>query len=1123
MNRILIQTAGLLFSLLGLAARLPAAERPNIIFILSDDQGYGDFSCHGNPVLKTPNLDRIHDAAVRFTDFHVSPTCAPTRSALLSGKHEFKNGVTHTIFERERMSLKTTTIVQVLHDAGYATGIFGKWHLGDEAEYQPDHRGFDEVFIHGGGGIGQTYPGSCGDAPGNQYLDPAIRHNGWFEQTKGYCTDVFFAQAMKWIESVKGRKRFFCYLPTNVPHGPLQVPPGYEELYAGKVATNAAKFFGMLANLDDNVGRLLAQLQEWGLERDTLVIFMNDNGGTAGCQVWNAGMRGQKGTPWQGGTRAASFWRWPGTLQPGDVDKFAAHVDLFPTLAELAGAAVPADVAAGLDGRSLVPLLRNPRADWPERNLVTHVGRWAKGQAAESKYLPCRIRNSRYSLVSDARNGAKQWELFDLKSDYGEKNNIALDYPELVREFAAAYDQWWTSVQPLLVNETAPGPKVNPFKALYWQQFGGGPSAADLRAMDPNPPDLGQVPQAPPKGKPSATERPNILWLVSEDNDTLLGCYGDPLARTPTLDKLARAGVLYERCFAQPVCAPSRFTLITGMYAVGHGPAQHMRAQGKIPSWLKGFPALLRAAGYYTSNNAKTDYNSPISVTEAWDESSRNAHWRKRPDPAPPFFSVFNHEVTHESCLFPTQDRPLTFTPTDPAKVRLPPYQPDTPEMRADWARYYDCLTLMDGQIAAKLKDLADAGLAENTIVFYYSDNGGVLPRSKRFLQESGTHVPLIVYFPPKWRHLAPAPPGSRLQEPVSFVDFAPTVLSLAGVKIPAYMQGRAFLGPAKAAPNKFVFLTRDRMDERYDMMRSVATGRWLYIHNYRPDLAYVQPLDYMFQARGYQSWARMAREGKLTTATAQFWGEKPTEELYDMLADPDSVKNLAGNAAHRATLERMRAALRQRVLEVKDNGFLPEGSALEGYDASHQPGAYPVEKVFILANLASERSPVNLPKLIEALADPCEPIRWWAAQGCTMLREKAASAERALRQRLDDPSGAVQVAAAEALARLGKTDTALPVLERWLKNADSPWSGLQAANVLDRLGERARPALPVMRATFQRVADETGATNPLQYQQRILERILAVLDGQTPALIYPTVNQPNSPAVNEKAAANLK
>ncbi|MGD0093487.1 MAG: sulfatase-like hydrolase/transferase [Planctomycetota bacterium] len=609
---------------------------------------------------------------------------------------------------------------------------------------------------------------------------------------------------------------------------------------------------------------------------------------------------------------------------------------------------------------------------------------------------------------------------------------------------------------------------------------------------------------APALAQAADNSRPNILWLVSEDNDTFLGCYGDALARTPALDRLAEQGVLYERCFAWPVCAPSRFALITGMYAASCGPAQHMRAQGKIPLWLKGFPALLREAGYYTSNNAKTDYNSPINIKEAWDECGQKAHWRKRPNPQQPFFSVFNHEVTHESCLFPEKELPLPFPPTSPDKIKVPPYQPDTPEIRSDWARYYDYMALLDNQLAAKLKDLENDGLAGNTIVFYYSDNGGILPRSKRFLQRSGTHVPLLIYFPPKWRQLAPAQPGARLKAPVSFVDFAPTVLSLAGVKIPEYMQGRAFAGPGQGAPNDFAFITRDRMDERYDMMRSIMDSRWLYVHNYRPDLPYVQPLEYMFRARGYQSWARVAAAGKLTPATAQFWGPKPTEELYDMEADPDNVKNLAASPECRETLERMRAALQQRILAINDNGFLPEGSVLEGYDASRKPGAYPLERVYAVANLASEQNPANLPKLTEALEDASEPVRWWAVQGCTMLREKAAPAAGALLRRLEDASGAVQVAGAEALARAGKSDAALPVLERWVQQSEAPYFALQAANVLDRLGESARPALPELKRILEKFGKENNRPNASKVAQQLLERTIAVLEGRTPGLVYP-------------------
>jgi arylsulfatase len=452
-------------------------RRPNIVFILTDDQGYGDLSCHGNPILKTPNLDRLHTEGVRFIDFHVSPTCAPTRSALLTGRHEFRNGVTHTILERERLTPKATTLAQVLKLAGYTTGIFGKWHLGDEPAYWPSKRGFDEMFIHGAGGIGQTYAGSCGDAPGNTYFNPAILHNGSFVKSNGYCTDVFFRQALSWMDSVKGRQPFYCYLATNAPHAPLQVRPEDEKRYAGKVKNpQVAKFFGMIANIDDNVGTLLAKLKEWAIEKDTLVIFMNDNGGTAGVQVFNAGMRGAKVTPWLGGTRASSFWRWPGTLKPADVDRLSAHIDFFPTIAELTGTSLTGAVKAQVEGRSLVPLLHDAKAPWPDRVLFTHVGRRPKGaRPADYKYVQCGVRDPRWHLVSPGKKNEKAWQLYDVKADPGEKDDVASRHAEVVARLDAAYDRWWDSVQGQLVNEDAVGPKVNPFKELYWKQFGGGP------------------------------------------------------------------------------------------------------------------------------------------------------------------------------------------------------------------------------------------------------------------------------------------------------------------------------------------------------------------------------------------------------------------------------------------------------------------------------------------------------------------------------------------------------------------------------------------------------------------------------------------------------------------------
>ena len=476
-----------------------AGKRPNILFFLTDDQGFGDISAHGNPILKTPNLDKLRIEGVRFTDFHVSPTCSPTRSALMTGRHEFKNGVTHTILERERLTLKATTVAQVLQANGYSTGIFGKWHLGDESEYQPNRRGFDEVFIHGGGGIGQTYPGSCGDAPDNKYFNPAILHNGKFEKTNGYCADLYYQQATKWIDSQrKSNKPFFAYIPSNTPHGPYIARPEDRALYEGKDLTpETENFFGMIHNIDQNVGKILSKLDEWGIAKDTLVIFMNDNGGTAGVKVFNAGMHGAKGSAWLGGTHASSFWRWPGTIKPADCAALTAHIDFFPTLAELAGAKITNEVKPQIEGRSLVPLLENPSAPWADRALIAHQGRWPKfADPNESKFKMCSVRNTRWHLVSEKGASEPKWELFDLKADYSETTDVAAQHPDVARELAAAFDKFWSEALPLMVNETAIGPKINPFQELYYKQFGGSPTAEALAKMDPSNNLDGAAPKA---------------------------------------------------------------------------------------------------------------------------------------------------------------------------------------------------------------------------------------------------------------------------------------------------------------------------------------------------------------------------------------------------------------------------------------------------------------------------------------------------------------------------------------------------------------------------------------------------------------------------------------------------
>lgn len=486
------------------------ASRPNIVLLVTDDQGFGDVSANGNPVLKTPNLDRLHDEGVRFNDFQVSPTCAPTRSAIMTGRHEFKNGVTHTILERERLTLDATTLAQILHSAGYTTGVFGKWHLGDEDAYQPGRRGFDESFIHGAGGIGQTYPGSGGDAPSNSYFDPIILHNGTFERTKGYCTDVFFDQATRWIDAQRqGAKPFFATIATNAPHAPLDVLPDDAALYEGRnLPPNAVQFFGMIHNIDANLGRLLDHLDAWNLTPNTLVIFLNDNGGTAGVNVYNAGMRGSKGSAWRGGTRASSFWRWPGTIQPADCDAITAHIDIFPTLAAIAGAKLSEKVQARVEGRSLVPLLEDPRHSWPDRTLFTHVGRWPKGTDPDDwKYRQAAVRGGQWTLVSPDGGREPRWKLFDLKADPGQRSDVLEKHPEIAKKLAGEFDAWWAECRPLMVNEQANGPTINPFQERYYRQFGGQPTPEDLRKMNPAPPPSAPAPGASPINRTPPPER----------------------------------------------------------------------------------------------------------------------------------------------------------------------------------------------------------------------------------------------------------------------------------------------------------------------------------------------------------------------------------------------------------------------------------------------------------------------------------------------------------------------------------------------------------------------------------------------------------------------------------------
>ena len=569
-----------------------------------------------------------------------------------------------------------------------------------------------------------------------------------------------------------------------------------------------------------------------------------------------------------------------------------------------------------------------------------------------------------------------------------------------------------------------------------------------------------------------AADRPNILWITSEDHGPQMGCYGDPYASTPHVDRLAAKGMIYAHAWSNaPVCAPARSTLISGMYPTSLG-GEHMRSMVPLPLGMAMYPQLLRQAGYYCTNNSKTDYNL-VEPARVWDESSGTAHWKKR-KPGQPFFAVFNSTKSHESQI---RVRPHTQV-HDPARVRIPAYHPDTPETRQDWAQYYDGVSAADADAGKHLDEIVAAGLADDTIIFYFADHGSGMPRSKRWPYNSGLQVPLIVYIPEKFKDLRPPDyrAGGKSDRLVSFVDFAPTLLSLAGLKPPAWMQGHAFLGRFQEPPQPYLFGFRGRMDERTDLVRSATDGRFVYVRNYMPHKIYGQHVEYMFQTPTTQVWKALHDAGKLTPAQDAFWKEKPPEELYDLDADRDEVHNLAALPEHQATLAKLREAQRTLAARIRDVGFLPEGeihSRSRGstpYQMGHDASRYPFERVFETAELASLLRPDALPLLKSAARDHDAAVRWWAVLGFLMRgRDAVRAAHAELAAALEDASPHVRIVAAEALGHHGDGDDlsralrVLAGLADWSKN--DVFVVMEALNAIDALDDRAAPLRTILQA----------------------------------------------------------
>ena len=579
-------------------------------------------------------------------------------------------------------------------------------------------------------------------------------------------------------------------------------------------------------------------------------------------------------------------------------------------------------------------------------------------------------------------------------------------------------------------------------------------------------------------------ELPNVLWITSEDNGPHVGAYGDEFADTPNIDSIAAKGMIYLNAWSTaPVCAPARTTIISGMYPPSTG-SEHMRSMTRLPANMKMYPQYLREAGYYCTNKSKEDYNLE-KPGEVWHESSQRGHWRNR-QPGQPFFAVFNFTVSHES-----QIRKRPHTPVhDPAKVRVPAYHPDTPEVRRDWAQYYDKITEMDAQVGQVLRELQEDGLTDDTIVFYYGDHGSGMPRSKRWPYNSGLNVPMIVSVPEKFKHLAPSDyvVGGESDRLVGFIDLAPTVLSIAGVKPPGHMQGHAFLGKYEAPEQPYAYGFRGRMDERYDMLRVVRDKRYVYIRNYMPHKIYGQFIAYMFVTPTTQVWKSLYDQGRLEPPKTFFWEKKPAEELYDLQNDPDEVNNLADSPDHQEILARLRKAQQDLAVEIRDVGFLPEGeihARSQGstpYEMGHDQSKYPMRKVMATAELASSLDPDATGELVGAFDDDDSAVRYWAAMGILMREtDGVAAAKDALYAALGDTSPYVRVIAAQALGQYGSDRDAAKALSTLLELAPIDTNGVYvsmlALNALDALDDKAKPAIETIKALPRNVSPQPPRT----------------------------------------------
>jgi arylsulfatase A-like enzyme len=529
-------------------------------------------------------------------------------------------------------------------------------------------------------------------------------------------------------------------------------------------------------------------------------------------------------------------------------------------------------------------------------------------------------------------------------------------------------------------------------------------------------------------------ELPNFLWITCEDLSPILGTYGDDVAITPNIDDLASRGIQYNNAFAAaPVCSPARSCLVSGVYASSLGTHNH-RSDFKIPKEIRTLPHLLRENGYFCSNNYKQDYN--FTDTTIWDETGRKAHWRNRPEGSP-FFSIFNFETTHQSRIFGNDSafherfgKLLSRKERHhPDSIHLLPYYFDSPEVRKLWARYYDIVTVMDRQVKGVLDQLEEDGLSDNTIVFYFSDHGTGMPRSKGCLYVSGLRVPFIVYIPEKYKNISHLKPGTKTDELVSFVDFQPTILSMLNKRAPEYMQGKPFLGEYKTDSREYVFAIRDRTDEVFDIGRTVKSSEFSYVRNFLPHLPLIQHSYYGDQSEIKKELYRLLEIGNMTPVQQSMWlPQRKPEELYNLNNDPHETKNLAADPTYLQVLHEMRQKLKDWMINTNDMGLMPEGYMIDNlntgtaYEMARKKEIYPLEQIIEVNDLILE-PPIDQMALLEKLKSDHVLIRYWTAIIAQYLSNPEDQIIGGLKDALHDESWYVRIAASDALCSYNYCD----------------------------------------------------------------------------------------------------